>query len=96
MEMMAFYLVTDSDYIIKDHFLGSNQHLFHRKFKKVDVESSKASTAAIMEGKLKEKLESMGIAALCVAQSAPTALCSVCKSSESGGQWVGFFCYVMR
>ncbi|RUS71299.1 hypothetical protein EGW08_020942 [Elysia chlorotica] len=40
-----------------------------KEFKKTDELSTKASTASVMEGKLKEKLESMGIAALCVAQS---------------------------
>ncbi|KAK3725567.1 hypothetical protein RRG08_042986 [Elysia crispata] len=42
---------------------------YYREFKKTDEMSTKTSTAAVMEGKLKEKLESMGIAALCVAQS---------------------------
>ncbi|GFN92272.1 bifunctional protein hlde, partial [Plakobranchus ocellatus] len=39
--------------------------------------SSSVSTAAVMEGKLKEKLESMGIGALCVAQSHDVPLESV-------------------
>ncbi|KAI8759564.1 hypothetical protein BgiBS90_031594, partial [Biomphalaria glabrata] len=41
---------------------------YFREFKKTDETSEKTSTAAVMEGKLKEKLESIGIATLCLAQ----------------------------
>lgn len=59
-------------------FVSDNNYIF-RKFKKTDLTSTKTSTAAVMEGKLKEKLESMAIAALCVAQSNPVVITSVCK-----------------
>lgn len=39
--------------------------------------SSGQATAAVMEGKLKEKLESMGIAFLCLAQSSPVLMNSI-------------------
>ncbi|XP_059173639.1 uncharacterized protein LOC131954125 [Physella acuta] len=50
---------------------------YFREFKKVDTISNKTSTAAVMEGKLKEKLESLGIAALCVAQSNTNSMTSI-------------------
>ncbi|XP_005101562.2 uncharacterized protein LOC101860260 [Aplysia californica] len=80
---MSVYITACGIIIVYEFILGvvRVQDFFRayylRKFNKVDVGSSKANTAAIMEGKLKEKLESLGIAALCVAQSAPMALLSV-------------------
>ena len=50
-----------------------------REFKKSDEVNQAQPTAAVMEGKLKEKLESMGIAFLCVAQSAPVIMNSICE-----------------
>ncbi|KAK7114779.1 uncharacterized protein [Littorina saxatilis] len=58
------------------------QDYFHsyyiRELKKSDdVGQTQQATAAVMEGKLKEKLESMGIAFLCVAQGAPVIMNSI-------------------
>lgn len=50
-----------------------------RKHKKNHHGENQANIAAVMEGKLKEKLESMGIAFLCLAQSATVPTESVCK-----------------
>jgi hypothetical protein len=40
---------------------------------------SKTNVAAVMEGKLKEKLESMGIGFLCLAQGTAIPILSICK-----------------
>ncbi|KAH9515704.1 hypothetical protein Btru_011767 [Bulinus truncatus] len=53
---------------------------YFREFKKTDEMSEKTSTAAVMEGKLKEKLESIGIATLCLAQGDTNIFSTVCKS----------------
>ncbi|CAL1537775.1 unnamed protein product [Lymnaea stagnalis] len=50
---------------------------YFREFNKVEDTCTKMSTAAVMEGKLKEKLESIGIASLCLAQSNDDIVTSV-------------------
>ena len=49
-----------------------------RLLRKNDDIVSKADTAAVMEGKLKEKLESMGIAFLCLAEASLVPITSWC------------------
>ncbi|CAG5118215.1 unnamed protein product [Candidula unifasciata] len=61
---------------VQDFFMA----YYLRKFKKTDLISTKTGTAAVMEGKLKEKLESVGLAALCLAQAHPVAIASLSGS----------------
>lgn len=49
----------------------------YRKYN--DEASSSPNIAACMEGKLKEKLESVGIAALCLCQGSANPAQSICK-----------------
>ncbi|BFZ13107.1 hypothetical protein BsWGS_16146 [Bradybaena similaris] len=58
---------------VQDYFMA----YYFRKFKKTDLISTKTSTASVMEGKLKEKLESLGLASLCLSQANPVAVASV-------------------
>ena len=51
---------------------------FFRLHEKSEDKTHKGSIAAVMEGKLKEKLESMGIACLCLAQANFCAASSTC------------------
>ncbi|KAK7498993.1 hypothetical protein BaRGS_00009802, partial [Batillaria attramentaria] len=69
---------------VQDYFYS----YYTREFKKRDEATKAPPTAAVMEGKLKEKLESMGIAFLCVAQGAP-----VIMNSTSG--IAGITCLVL-
>nr|KAG5708039.1 hypothetical protein BaRGS_025177 [Batillaria attramentaria] len=69
---------------VQDYFYS----YYTREFKKRDEATKAPPTAAVMEGKLKEKLESMGIAFLCVAQGAP-----VIMNSASG--IAGITCLVL-
>ncbi|XP_076449279.1 uncharacterized protein LOC143285749 isoform X2 [Babylonia areolata] len=58
---------------VQDYF-----HSFYmRELKRREEVGNGQATAAVMEGKLKEKLESMGIAFLCVAQASPVLMNSV-------------------
>ncbi|XP_045191455.2 uncharacterized protein LOC123548334 [Mercenaria mercenaria] len=57
---------------VQDYF----QAYYSRKYKAVSTES-KTNVAAVMEGKLKEKLESMGIGCLCLAQGAAVPISSI-------------------
>ncbi|XP_067651084.1 uncharacterized protein [Haliotis asinina] len=57
---------------VQDYFRA----YYLREFKKSD-DIPCSTTAAIMEGKLKEKLESMGIAFLCLAQSSASGVCTI-------------------
>lgn len=56
---------------VQDYF----QAYYARKYKAVSTET-KTNVAAVMEGKLKEKLESMGIACLCLSQGTPDPMFS--------------------
>ncbi|XP_025076132.1 uncharacterized protein LOC112553248 isoform X2 [Pomacea canaliculata] len=58
---------------VQDYFYS----YYMREFKQNDDGASSESTAAVMEGKLKEKLESMGLAFLCLAQGTPVIMRSV-------------------
>ncbi|XP_060570081.1 uncharacterized protein LOC132728455 [Ruditapes philippinarum] len=57
---------------VQDYF----QAYYSRKYKMVSTES-KTNVAAVMEGKLKEKLESMGIGFLCLAQGTAIPILSI-------------------
>ncbi|XP_052061941.1 uncharacterized protein LOC127702005 [Mytilus californianus] len=57
---------------VQDYF----RSYYLRLLRKNDALISKADTAAVMEGKLKEKLESMGIAFLCLAEASPIPITS--------------------
>ena len=63
----------------------SNISIIHgnfRKYKTVSTEP-KTNVSAVMEGKLKEKLESMGIGFLCLSQGTAVPILSICKGSQS-------------
>ncbi|XP_071173170.1 uncharacterized protein [Mytilus edulis] len=57
---------------VQDYF----RSYYLRLLRKNDTLISKADTAAVMEGKLKEKLESMGIAFLCLAEASSIPITS--------------------
>ena len=67
--------------ISRSHYLPFciclNQYLF-RKYGDED-RSQSTNTAAVMEGKLKEKLESLGIGCLCLSQASLVPLESICE-----------------
>ncbi|KAL8559414.1 hypothetical protein ACOMHN_045211 [Nucella lapillus] len=60
---------------VQDYFHSCYMRELKRGGEEADY--SGQATAAVMEGKLKEKLESMGIAFLCVAQTAPVLMTSI-------------------
>lgn len=53
--------------------------VYHREYNIPTTSAGGGNTAAVMEGKLKEKLESVGIAFLCLAQGSPNIIQSFCK-----------------
>ncbi|KAK3086485.1 hypothetical protein FSP39_019057 [Pinctada imbricata] len=58
---------------VQDYFSA----YYDRLYKKSDDINQTTNVAAVMEGKLKEKLESMGIAFLCLSQSSVSAMGSI-------------------
>ncbi|XP_061188634.1 uncharacterized protein LOC133196791 [Saccostrea echinata] len=69
---------------VQDYFRAYYERLYGRS----DDKMSKSSTAAVMEGKLKEKLESTGIACLCLAQA------NACAASSISGI-IGILCLLL-
>ncbi|KAL5020983.1 hypothetical protein ScPMuIL_000138 [Solemya velum] len=59
---------------VQDYFRA----YYERKYKKTDVVPMGNNIASVMEGKLKEKLESLGIGFLCLAQSSTMLMESAC------------------
>lgn len=72
--LMPYRVPPDSLYNI----LKLDALLCFRKYETVSTEP-KTNVAAVMEGKLKEKLESMGIGCLCLSQGAVIPVWSICK-----------------
>nr|XP_022286511.1 uncharacterized protein LOC111099500 [Crassostrea virginica] len=69
---------------VQDYFAA----YYDRLHGKSEDKAHKGSIAAVMEGKLKEKLESMGIACLCLAQA------NFCAASSTSGM-LGIICLLL-
>lgn len=71
---------------VQDYFAAYYERLYGKSDNSRNM--SKSSTAAVMEGKLKEKLESTGIACLCLAQA------NVCSANSVSGI-LGILCLLL-